>query len=123
MPDNVFRLMAGIHSSAMKGAAMKETIIKSNVSIGDRVFLAIRDSLAKGCRRHTIEETYVTDVSASHGFVLGLDEGMWRRCDDVGDSIFFTLDDAIDSIRNAEDYEGFCFYAADGTKWIFAKAG
>ena len=47
---------------------MKKTIIRSNVRIGERVFLLYRDCLQDGCRRYAIEETFVTDVSARHGF-------------------------------------------------------
>ena len=100
---------------------MKETIIKSNVMIGDRVFYVIRDFLPEGYHRYMIEETYVTDVSANHGFVLGLDERIWMDCDDVGEAVFFTLDDAMESIRSEDDYKGFSFNAADGTKWLLAK--
>ena len=105
----------------MGGAAMKETVIKSIVRIGDRVFLVYRDCVPEGCQRYTIEEGYVTDVSANHGFVLGLDERMWRRCGEVGECAFLTLDDAVGSIRDKDDYEGFCFNAADGSEWAFIK--
>ena len=100
---------------------MKETVIKSIVRIGDRVFLVIKDFLPTGYHRYIIEETYVTDLSANHGFVIGLDERIWRDCNEVGETIFFTLDAAMKSIRNADDYVGFCFNAADGSKWAFIK--
>lgn len=100
---------------------MKETVIKSIVGIGDRVYLVYRDCVPKGCQRYNIEEGYVTDVSANHGFVLGLDERLWRHCDEVGESAFLTLDDAVGSIRDRDDYEGFSFFDAGGTKWTFAK--
>ncbi len=53
--------------------------------------------------------------------MIGLDERIWRDCDEVGETIFFTLDAAMKSIRSADDYMGVCFNAADGSKWVFAK--
>ena len=100
---------------------MKKTIIRSNVRIGERVFLLYRDCLPDGCRRYAIEETFVTDVSARHGFVLDLDEKLWRREDEVWQTVFFTLDGAVRSISGNEDYNGFCYHAADGSSWKFIR--
>ncbi|MCR5025645.1 MAG: hypothetical protein K6A90_15145 [Lachnospiraceae bacterium] len=102
---------------------MKETVIRNDVAIGDRVFSVMRDFVAQEHERYSIDETIVTDVSDHHGFVMKTDENIWKSELDIGDTVFFTLDDALRSIRSNSDYQGCCIYEDDGPKWILKKEG
>ena len=102
---------------------MKETIIRSEVSIGEMVYLVYKDTIAKGCERYHIEATYVTDISVYHGFTLSPNDDMWRDNYQIGTDVFFTLDEAIKSIQLNKDFKGCCVHTSIGTIWEFKRRG
>jgi hypothetical protein len=104
-------------------AEMKETVIRAEVAIGDQVYSVIRDIVATKHERYTIDETFVTDVSDHHGFVMKTDENIWKSELEIGETVFFTLDAALRSIKINPDYHGCVIYGSDGSKWVLKKEG
>lgn len=100
---------------------MKETVIRAEAAIGDQVYSVIRDIVAQKHERYIIDETFVTDISDHHGFVMKTDESIWKSELEIGDTVFFTLDAALRSIKSNPDYQGCIIYGADGFKWILKK--
>jgi len=100
---------------------MKETILEGEVTIGDKVFCVIRDTVPEDYQRYSIQETKVSDVSSYHGFVLDVDYSMWHDESEIGKRIFLTMDEAVNAIKDRDDFKGFVFKDKDGIDWMFKK--
>lgn len=91
------------------------------VEIGDILYLVMTDTLFEGINRYTIEECEVLDVSRNHGFLITDDERDWKPYKEIGETYFFTLNEAIESIINNPGYEGFTYYDINDEEWQMIK--
>ena len=102
---------------------MKETVIKKPLAIGDTVFLVTEDTLFSGTKDgFYITQTKVTDISVNHGFTLSCDlwhsrvngrnieHDVFRSWEEIGETVFFTKEEAETSISHAKNYAGYKFF-------------
>ncbi len=93
------------------------------VDIGDILYLVMIDTLLDGIDKYTIEECEVLDVSRNHGFLITDDERDWKEYEKIGVTYLFTLDEAIDSIKDNAGYEGFTYYDLNKKTWQMTERG
>ena len=91
------------------------------VDIGQIVYLTLRDTVMDTEERYSICECEVSDVSRTHGFLIKDDDLNWKKYERIGKDIFYTIDEAMESIKNNDDYKGFVYSTVNNEKWLFTK--
>ncbi len=92
----------------MTGATMKlkETVIKRPLTIGDTVYYVRYEDLGERYQGFFVTRSTVTDVAVNWGFSISYNSNGIYDWESIRESIFLTIDDAVNALKSLPDYKG-----------------